>query len=217
MVRIMSVEPTQEEEERLRETKSRDAKALFILQQTVHEVVFYRIVTTTTLKEVWSILQMKFQGGSKVIVVKLQALRHDYETLCSKSLFQELDEMQKIHVQLGNKKEMQVEGKGTVGINIDCDGKEEDIDTSLGIDSSTTTTNASVSVTPSRDSSSSTTLEEYSEETPSRKYRSLIGIYASCQFALTVLDPIHYEEAAKQEEWQRALMEEMNAIEKNGT
>ncbi|KAK9005185.1 hypothetical protein V6N11_042630 [Hibiscus sabdariffa] len=38
---------------------------------------------------------------------------------CTKSLFQELDEMQKIQVQLGNKKEMQVEGKGTVGINTD--------------------------------------------------------------------------------------------------
>ncbi|KAL4291772.1 hypothetical protein GQ457_14G025100 [Hibiscus cannabinus] len=37
----------------------------------------------------------------------------------TKSLFQELDETQKIQVQLGNKMEMQVEGKGTTGINTD--------------------------------------------------------------------------------------------------
>ena len=35
----------------------------------------------------------------------------------TKSLFQELDETQKIKVQLGNNQEMQVEGKGAVGIN----------------------------------------------------------------------------------------------------
>ena len=35
----------------------------------------------------------------------------------TKSLFQELDETQKIKVQLGNKKEMQVKEKGTVGVN----------------------------------------------------------------------------------------------------
>ncbi|KAL4387781.1 hypothetical protein GQ457_09G020880 [Hibiscus cannabinus] len=70
---------------KIERNQEQDAKALFILQQTVHEVVFYQIVAATTLKEVWSILQTKFQGGSKVIVVKLQALRHDYETLCMKS------------------------------------------------------------------------------------------------------------------------------------
>lgn len=35
----------------------------------------------------------------------------------TKSLFQELDETQRIKVQLGNKKEMQVAGKGTVGVD----------------------------------------------------------------------------------------------------
>ncbi|KAK8481308.1 hypothetical protein V6N11_047294 [Hibiscus sabdariffa] len=224
-------EPIQEEEERLKETKSKDAKALFILQQAVHETIFSRIAAATTLNEVWSILQTEFQGGSKVIVVKLQALSRDFETLSTKSLFQELDETQKIHVQLGNKKKMQVEGKGTVGINDDhgkvlnnvqfipelgynllsvgqlmaggCSlmEKEEAVDTSLATDSSTTATNASVSATPSRDPPSSTALEESSEETPLRTYRSLTDIHASCPFALTVSDPIHYEEAVEREEW----------------
>ena len=79
------LEPTQEEEERLREIKRRDAKALFILQQAVHETVFSRIAAATTSKEAWSILQKEFQGGSKVIVVKLQALKHDFETLVMKN------------------------------------------------------------------------------------------------------------------------------------
>ncbi|KAH0636126.1 hypothetical protein KY290_038318 [Solanum tuberosum] len=39
----------------------------------------------------------------------------------NKSLFQELDEKQNKKVQLGNAKEMQVEGKGTVGINTSHD------------------------------------------------------------------------------------------------
>ena len=40
----------------------------------------------------------------------------------TKSLFQELDEMQRIKVQLGNKKEMQVEGKVTIRVGT-SDGK----------------------------------------------------------------------------------------------
>ena len=50
------LEPTQEKEERLRENKRKDAKALFILQQAVHETVFSRIAAVTTSKEEWSIL-----------------------------------------------------------------------------------------------------------------------------------------------------------------
>ncbi|KAK8506650.1 hypothetical protein V6N12_013464 [Hibiscus sabdariffa] len=276
-------EPIQEEEERLKETKSKDAKALFILQQAVHETIFSRIAAATTLNEVWSILQTEFQGGSKneekAFQVKETTNKYgeSYNSTtnsrgrrgfhnrgrggfysrgrgssygnrrsgiqcyhysgCSnyvtgtKSLFQELDETQKIHVQLGNKKKMQVEGKGTVGINDDhgkvlnnvqfipelgynllsvgqlmaggCSlmEKEEAVDTSLATDSSTTATNASVSATPSRDPPSSTALEESSEETPLRTYRSLTDIHASCPFALTVSDPIHYEEAVEREEW----------------
>ena len=50
---------------------------------------------------------------------------------------------------------------------------------------------------PRRDSSS--TLEESSDETPPRKFRSLRDIYESCQFALTVSDPMTYGEAATKE------------------
>ena len=53
------LEPTVEEKERLRETKKNDTKALFIIQQAVHESIFSRIATTTS-KQAWSILQKDF-------------------------------------------------------------------------------------------------------------------------------------------------------------
>jgi len=46
---------------------------------------------------------------------------------CIKSLFKELDETQKIKVQLGNRKEIQVEGKDTVGVHT-SHGKEKMLD-----------------------------------------------------------------------------------------
>ncbi|GAV89754.1 hypothetical protein CFOL_v3_33167 [Cephalotus follicularis] len=61
------------DEVRLRENRKKDSKALFFIQQAVHEI-FSRIATTTTSKEAWTILQNEFQGSSKVITVKLQTL-----------------------------------------------------------------------------------------------------------------------------------------------
>ena len=52
-------------------------------------------------------------------------------------------------------------------------------------------------------------LEELSDETPPRKYKSLTDIYASCQFALTILDPMNYEEATEKEDWKKAMAVEM--------
>lgn len=64
---------------------------------------------------------------------------------------------------------------------------------------------------------SSSTLEESSDETPPRKFRSLTEIYESCQFALLASDPVTYAEAAGTDEWQKAMLEELMAIEKNAT
>jgi len=73
-----------DEEQRLKENRKKDAKALFFLQQAVHETVFSRIAAATTSRQAWRILQTEFQGSSKVIVVKLQTLRHEFETLMMK-------------------------------------------------------------------------------------------------------------------------------------
>ncbi|KAJ8760556.1 hypothetical protein K2173_015223 [Erythroxylum novogranatense] len=79
------LEPNAEEEERLNIIKQKDAKALFIIQQAVHETIFSRIAAATTSQQAWSILQKEFQGDSKFIMVKLQSLRRDFETLVMKN------------------------------------------------------------------------------------------------------------------------------------
>ncbi|WOG83037.1 hypothetical protein DCAR_0102211 [Daucus carota subsp. sativus] len=57
-----------DDENKSRENKKKDSKALVIIQQAVHDSVFSRIVAAGTSKEAWSILQKEFQGDSKVKV-----------------------------------------------------------------------------------------------------------------------------------------------------
>ena len=110
----------------------------------------------------------------------------------------------------------QVQQEIPMPIGICSDERQEPISTCSSPGSSPVAASSSAAATSNRNSSS-TTLEESSDETPPRKYRSLADIYASCQFALTVSDPIIYGEAAEKEEWQMAMVEEMKAIEKNET
>lgn len=65
--------------------------------------------------------------------------------------------------------------------------------------------------------SNNSSLEEASDDSTPRKYKSLADIYATCQYALTVVDPMYYKEAAEKKEWQQAMVEKMQAIEKNNT
>lgn len=66
---------------RLRENKKNDAKALFFLQQAVSDDIFSRISAATTSKAAWDTLKTEFKGSSKVITVKLQSLRRQFEML----------------------------------------------------------------------------------------------------------------------------------------
>ncbi|XP_037494804.1 uncharacterized protein LOC119370542 [Jatropha curcas] len=124
----------------------------------------------------------------------------------TKSLFQELNETQRIKVQLGNAKDMQVEGKGTVKVETSHGKQEIPIEVSpdektrvnsyAPTSASTATqilSNSSTSASPDNNSS----VEESSDETPLGKYKSLADINASCQLALTILDLIFYEEQLK--------------------
>ncbi|XP_021909031.1 uncharacterized protein LOC110823062 isoform X2 [Carica papaya] len=79
-------DPDEEAEERLKETKKKDSKALFLVQQAVHEIIFSRIVIAATSLEAWQILKKEFQGSSKVITVKLQTYRREFETLSMKNV-----------------------------------------------------------------------------------------------------------------------------------
>ncbi|KAJ4820349.1 polyprotein [Rhynchospora pubera] len=62
----------------------KDARALFFIQSAVHESIFTKISAATTAKDAWTILKTAFQGSSKVIAIKLQGLRRDFETLSMK-------------------------------------------------------------------------------------------------------------------------------------
>ncbi|KAF7832392.1 Retrovirus-related Pol polyprotein from transposon TNT 1-94 [Senna tora] len=62
------------DEQKLRENKKKDARALFFLQQAVSDDIFSRISAATTSKGAWQTLKTEFQGSSKVITVKLQSL-----------------------------------------------------------------------------------------------------------------------------------------------
>lgn len=48
------------------------------------ESIFSRIVVATSAKEAWDTLKIKYQGNAKVIMVKLQFLRRDFESAIMK-------------------------------------------------------------------------------------------------------------------------------------
>ncbi|XP_062080662.1 uncharacterized protein LOC133785446 [Humulus lupulus] len=68
----------------LRENQKKNWKALFFLQQEVQDIFFSRIAMASTSKEVWEILQKEFMGSIKVIEVKLQTFRQEFEALLMK-------------------------------------------------------------------------------------------------------------------------------------
>ena len=75
------IDPTEDEAERLKEIKKKDARALFLIQQALDETIFSRIAAATTSFEAWETLKKEFQGSSKVMTVKLQTLRREFENL----------------------------------------------------------------------------------------------------------------------------------------
>lgn len=70
---------------RLKENQKKDAKALFFIQQAVDETIFSRIAAATTSRQAWTILQTEYKGSAKVMTVKLQSLRREFETVSMKN------------------------------------------------------------------------------------------------------------------------------------
>lgn len=64
----------------LKDNIKKDAKALSIIQQGVTNAIFPRIMTETTAKEAWDVLNKEYRGAKKVRDVKLQTLRRDFES-----------------------------------------------------------------------------------------------------------------------------------------
>ncbi|CAH9102375.1 unnamed protein product [Cuscuta epithymum] len=56
-----------------------------------------------------------------------------------------------------------------------------------------------------------------SSGTPPKHFWSLRDVYRTCNFALCVTGPVSYEEVAKEEIWEKAMQDEMAAMEKNDT
>ncbi|KAH0661898.1 hypothetical protein KY284_026829 [Solanum tuberosum] len=75
--------PTQPDNQ-LRETRKKDAKALFLIQSALDDEIFPRIATAANSKQAWDTLKQEYLGDKKVITVKLQTLRREFETLAMK-------------------------------------------------------------------------------------------------------------------------------------
>ncbi|XP_076918766.1 uncharacterized protein LOC143579303 [Bidens hawaiensis] len=69
------------DEARLTENRRKDARALALIQQAVHDTIFSRIAAAETANQAWTVLKTEYKGDSKVLTVKLQGLRHEFETL----------------------------------------------------------------------------------------------------------------------------------------
>jgi hypothetical protein len=72
---------TYAQREQLKESKKKDSKMFFYIQQAMHESIFPRIVVATKLKEAWDKLQNAYQGTNKVKTVKIQILRRNFKSL----------------------------------------------------------------------------------------------------------------------------------------
>ncbi|CAL2254985.1 unnamed protein product [Prunus armeniaca] len=57
--------PTVEQLRQLKKDQQKDAKALYALQQALHDTIFPRIMGATTAREAWNTLKEEFQGNAK--------------------------------------------------------------------------------------------------------------------------------------------------------
>ena len=57
--------------QRLRDNRKHDVRALFFIQSAVDDKIFPRILSAKTSKEAWDIIKHKYLGDRKVIAVKL--------------------------------------------------------------------------------------------------------------------------------------------------
>ncbi|KAJ0502796.1 putative RNA-directed DNA polymerase [Helianthus annuus] len=72
------------DENKLKNLKKRDAHAMAVIQQAVHDQLFSRIAAAESSKESWDILKMEYQGDTQVKAIKLQGLRREFENLSMK-------------------------------------------------------------------------------------------------------------------------------------
>ena len=61
---------TQNETDKLQDNRKKDAKALFLIQQSLDESIFPKVCATKKSKIAWDILETTYQGTSKVNISK---------------------------------------------------------------------------------------------------------------------------------------------------
>ena len=76
---ISTLEEAQRKE--LEVKKQKDASALYLIQQSLDNNFFSRIVGASTANDAWGILQKKFHGDSEVRTIRLQTLRRELENI----------------------------------------------------------------------------------------------------------------------------------------
>ncbi|XP_076919054.1 uncharacterized protein LOC143579708 [Bidens hawaiensis] len=81
---VTGFDKTEQDLNKLKAAQKRDAYAMAVIQQAVHDQLFSRVAAASTAKETWEILKMEFEGDSQVKSVKLQGLRRDFENLAMK-------------------------------------------------------------------------------------------------------------------------------------
>ncbi|XP_076907079.1 uncharacterized protein LOC143563426 [Bidens hawaiensis] len=81
---VTGINETEADSNKLKAAQKRDAYAMALIQQAVHDQLFSRVATPSIAKETWEILKMEFEGDSQVKFVKLQGLRRDFENLAMK-------------------------------------------------------------------------------------------------------------------------------------
>ena len=69
------------QKKKLETERVQDAKALYLIQNALANLIFPRMLRVDIVKETCEILQQVFQVDSKVRSIKLQSLRGDFENL----------------------------------------------------------------------------------------------------------------------------------------
>lgn len=98
------VSPSDAQKNAYKEAKTKDCKALFYIQQNVHNQHFEKISKATRSKEAWDILENYYTGGDKVKQVKLQSYRRKYEIMQMKEHQKVSDYFSKLAVIVNNMK-----------------------------------------------------------------------------------------------------------------
>src|ERR1044071_9837603 len=69
---------TEVEKEKLKDSRKRDKKALFLIYQALDEAEFEKISSAKDAKEAWKKLKSSYKGAEQVKKVRLQTLRGEY-------------------------------------------------------------------------------------------------------------------------------------------